>query len=272
MSNTSIFANSEALIGGMLHLNDLIKKGAENGNILDVIQRQKIGVRNVLQAQKSGAFTDTIEAHEHLFFWAPVLDYYCQRNKADFDAAKFSAKYKMLHEEQSGAGSGSVERSGAAVSEERETGQAGAVPTGVREENRKKSTVGGKWRNDGRPTQVGARVSAETNNPNEGASLGYNPAPVPVPVPSTARGTLPAPSLAVPTPSPAPVLFLVVSTSSPALDPDPTQVCPRPPPRVMQVNQNPRVPPKSKTAGPGPEEATGSKPRSKPKAAPRSKS
>ncbi|PPQ85196.1 hypothetical protein CVT25_004201 [Psilocybe cyanescens] len=145
MSNTSIFANSKALIGGMLHLNDLIKKGVENGNILDIIQRQKIGV-----AQKSGVFTDTIKAHEHLFFWAPVLEYYCKCNKADFDTAKFSAKYKILHQEQFCMASGLVERSGAAVSEERETGKVGAVPTRMHKENLRESTGGGNLRDDTR--------------------------------------------------------------------------------------------------------------------------
>ncbi|PPQ94661.1 hypothetical protein CVT25_009392 [Psilocybe cyanescens] len=85
MPSTSIFTNSNALVSYMLHLDNLVKKGMNNGNILEVFKAQKKRVRNVLLTEEEGYFNEAIKAHHHLFFWTPLYEYYTICNDPDFD-------------------------------------------------------------------------------------------------------------------------------------------------------------------------------------------
>ncbi|PPQ93046.1 hypothetical protein CVT25_011917 [Psilocybe cyanescens] len=151
MLNNSIFANANAFAGAILHLDDLIKKAVENGNILEAIKAQKFSLRNVLQVKRNDTFLGTIASHGHLFFWELVLDYYNVRKNLEFDPAQFCAKYKVLlaeHRRQSRVLFRQVQGSGAAPSEVKNTGNMGAVPTGTGQDNGLRSTGEDRLRED----------------------------------------------------------------------------------------------------------------------------
>ncbi|PPQ82303.1 hypothetical protein CVT25_008429 [Psilocybe cyanescens] len=133
MSSETIFANSDALVGSLLHLDDLMQKGANDGKILDVLKAQKKGLRNVLIADNEGLLKETINTYGHLFLWAPMYEYYETYKNPDFNPARFAEKYNKCHtesREQSRVVMGRTEGSGVGVGKAGERGEEGMAWSG----------------------------------------------------------------------------------------------------------------------------------------------
>ncbi|PPQ93198.1 hypothetical protein CVT25_007857 [Psilocybe cyanescens] len=235
MSNNTIFTNSDSLIGAMLHLDNLFQKGANNGNIVEVLKSQKKGLRNVLTAKEDSLFKETFAAHGNLFFWTPLYDYYSVFKNPDFNPAEFVAKYKKSCAEQ---------RELHMTTTRAEGSDAGG---GKESDKREEETV-----RSGEITQGGAGVGKDRGSARQDVGLGTDtekrgeremagPAAIPVPVPVQGR------------PRPRP--------------------CPRAM-QVMQINTNPvkamaHGPGPQEASGskgrPQLQKMSGSKPRAKPK-------
>ncbi|PPQ87758.1 hypothetical protein CVT25_015003 [Psilocybe cyanescens] len=177
MSNNTIFANSDALVGCMLHLENLIQKGAKNGNILEVFKAQKASLRNVLIVKEDGLFKETIEAHHHLFFWTPVYEYYSIHANPDFNPAQFEAKYKNRAEpkEQQHAETGyAAESAGGGMEGEKQKEGASqsreVVQGGTRVEKNRSAARAGVGHGTGTERRSGGEVA------------GASAVPIPVPV------------------------------------------------------------------------------------------